>query len=103
VKFVVELGFPELTTDQIEQLCQIAENAARKFILSKVSSKQIDRLDVVVEAEGQKPVEVTVEVELELSAETKDVDAKALATEASSKAHSAAENYLRKLTCPSKK
>ena len=30
--FVVELGFPELTTEQIELLCQTAEGAARKHI-----------------------------------------------------------------------
>jgi hypothetical protein len=57
---MVELGFPELTTEQIELLCQTAENAARKHILSKVSSKDVERLDISVEAEGTKPVSVTV-------------------------------------------
>ena len=64
---MVELGFPELTTEQIETLCQTAENAARKAVLSKVSSKMVDRLDISVEAEGSKPVNVTVEVELILN------------------------------------
>ena len=41
---MVELGFPELTTEQIELLCQTAENAARKHILSKLSNKDVDRL-----------------------------------------------------------
>jgi hypothetical protein len=94
---VVELGIPELTTQQTEQLCEIAENAARNHILSKLSSKQVDRLDICVEAEGQKPVEVSVEVDLVLASNVEGVDAEALVKEASSKAHDAAENFLRKL------
>jgi hypothetical protein len=94
---VVELGIPELTTEQIEELCQIAENAARNHILSKVSNKQIEQLDICVEAEGQKPVEVTVEVDLELSPETEGVNAETLVKEATAKAHGAIENFLRKL------
>ena len=48
-----ELGFPELSTEQIELLCQTAEDAARKSILSKVSNKDIDRLDIAVEVEKE--------------------------------------------------
>ena len=71
MKLVVELGIPELTTEQIETLCSTAENAARKYVLSKVSSKMVDRLDISVEAAGSKPVNVTVEVDLELTPKLK--------------------------------
>jgi hypothetical protein len=94
---MVELGFPELTTEQIELLCQTAENAARKHVLSKVSSKDIDRLDISVEAEGKKPVNVTVEIDLALSPQTKNVDAQALVKEAVGVGQMAAENFLRKI------
>jgi len=94
---VVELGFPELTTEQIENLCSTAENAARKYILSKVSNKDIDRLDISVEADGSKPVNVTVEIDLILGSQTKNVDADALVKEAVNEAHSATENFLRKI------
>jgi hypothetical protein len=97
VKLVVELGFPELTTEQIENLCSTAENAARKYILSKVSNKDIDRLDISVEADGSKPVNVTVEIDLILGSQTKNVDADALVKEAVNEAHSATENFLRKI------
>ena len=50
-----------------------------------------------MEAEGQKPVEVTVEVDLELTPETEGVDAEKLVKEATAKAHGAIENFLRKL------
>ncbi|MCW4046024.1 MAG: DUF3194 domain-containing protein [Candidatus Bathyarchaeota archaeon] len=92
-----ELEIPELTTEQIETLCTTAENAARKHILAKVSSKMVERLDISVEAEGAKPLNLTVEVELALSPQAKNVDADALVSEAVKEAVNASEKYLRKL------
>jgi len=94
---VGELGFPELTTEQIELLCSTSEQAARKYILSKVPQKEIDRLDISVEADGSKQVNVIVEINLVLSPQTKNVDAEALVKEAVSEAHKATENFLRKV------
>ena len=94
---MVELGIPELTTEQIETLCSTAENAARKFVLSKVPSKMVDRLDISVEAEGSKPVNVTVEINLDLTPAAKGIDAQILVKEAINEAHKATENYLRKI------
>jgi hypothetical protein len=94
---LVELGLPELTTEQIQTLCETAENAARKNILSKISSKMVDRLDISVEAEGTKPVDLTVEINLVLNAAAKTVDADKLVKEAVAEAHLASENFLRKL------
>jgi len=94
---MVELGIPELTTEQTELLCQTAENAAKKHILSKVSNKQIQRLDICVEAEGIKPLNVAVEIDLILAPEVKGVDAEALVKEAAAAGQSAAENFLRKI------
>ncbi len=94
---MVELGIPELTTEQIELLCQTAEDAARKKVLSKVSAKQVERLDISVEADGAKPVNVTVEIDLVLASQVKGVDAEALVEEAVVEAHRATENFLRKI------
>lgn len=93
-----ELGIPDLTTEQIEMLCATAENAARKHILSKVSSKMVEKLNISVEADGTKPVNITVEIDLQLSPKMKDFDADKLVKEAVKEAHRASENYLRKLT-----
>ena len=93
-----ELGFPELSTEQIELLCQTTEDAARKHILSKVSNKDIDRLEIAVEVEGTKPVNVTIEIDLLLSKETKNIDAEALVKQAIDAAHNASENFLRQIT-----
>jgi post-segregation antitoxin (ccd killing protein) len=92
-----ELGFPELTTEQIELLSQNAEDSARKYILSKVSSKDVDQLDIAVEVEGTKPVNVTVEIELLLSKQAKEVNAEEVVEAAIKEAHKATENFLRKI------
>jgi len=97
VKLVEELRIPELTTEQIEALCAAAEHAARKHVLSKVSSKMVERLNISVEAEGAKPVNLTVEIDMALSPQMKDFDLNKLAGEAVKEALKASENYLRKL------
>lgn len=91
------LGIPELSTEQIETLCATAEEEARKWVLSKVSSKMVDCLDISVEAEGSKPLKVAVEINLQLTPDAKNVDAQALVKEATGIAHKAVEKYLRKL------
>ena len=97
MKRVEELGIPDLTTEQTETLCSTAENAARKYILLKVPLKMVDNLNISVEAEGTKPVNVTVEIDLSLSPKMKDFDAEALVNKAVKKALEASEIYLRKL------
>jgi hypothetical protein len=91
------LGFPELSTEQIELLCQTTEDTARKYILSKVSRKGIDRFDISVEVEGTKPVNVTVEINLLLSKSLKGADAEALVKQAIAEAHLTTEQFLRKI------
>ena len=97
MKLVEELELLELTTEQTETLCTTAENAARKHVLSKVPTKNLERLNVIVEAEGSKPLNLTIEVNLELAAQAKGVNAKNLADEAAKQALASAENYLRNL------
>ena len=97
MKRVEKLGLPDLTTEQIETLCSTAEDAARKRILSKVSLKMVDKLNVSVEVEGAKPLNVTVEVDLALSSKMKGFNAEALVNDAVKTALEASEIYLRKL------
>ncbi len=83
------------TTDEIEQICEAAQDAARKHLLSKVSLKQISDLDVTVEAEGDKPLVVYVDVAVEL--ESGDQDLNPLVDEATDIAFSAAETKAKEL------
>jgi hypothetical protein len=94
---MAELGIPELSTEQIELLSSNAEETAKKYVLSKVSAKDLDRLDITVEVDGAKPVKVTVEIDLLLTKQAKGVDAEALVKAAVQEAHKATENFLRKL------
>jgi hypothetical protein len=95
---VDELGLPELTTQQIEDLCTIAENAARKHILAKVPQKGIERLDLSVEAEGTKQLDLNIEIDLVLTQENKGLDSEKIVEEAIREGFKAGENFLRKLT-----
>jgi hypothetical protein len=72
-----ELGLPELTTEQVAQLCTLAE--------------------------GTKPLRMAIDVEVALSPEIRDFDSKELSDEAVKQAFASAEKYLRKLACHSQK
>lgn len=98
-----ELGIPGLTSQQIEELCLIAEEAARKYIQSKVPSKKIETFNISAEAEGARPVALKVDVGITLSPLEKDLDVQGLADEAVKKAFTSAEKYLRELKCHSQK
>lgn len=98
-----QIGIPELSSDEIEALCSIAEKAAREHVLLKVSPKKVETIDIWVETEGTKPISITVEVNLSLSPSVKKINAQRLADEAVKEALTSAENYLRELACHSKK
>jgi len=100
---VEELGIPELTSEQIEELCMIAEEAARKYVLSKLTSKEIETLNISAEVEGAKPVGLTVDVDVVLSPSAENCDVKKVASEAVKTAFESAKDYLRELKCNSQK
>lgn len=99
----MEIGIPELKSKQIEELCSIVEKTARQYIISKVSPKRIEALNISVETEGTKPVRLTVAVDVSLSPLMKKFDVQKLVDEAIKEAFTSAENYLRELKCHSKK
>ena len=98
-----ENGIPELNLEQVQELCELAEQAAREYVLSKVSTSRIVTLDVAVDAEGTKPVTINVDVTVVLSPLMKDFDVEALTKEATKQAFAHIEEYLRELECKSKK
>jgi len=98
-----ELGLPELTAEQVEQLCIIAEAVARRNVLSKIPSKKIETLAVSAEAEGSKPLRLTVDVKIVLSPDVQGLSVKELSEEAVKQAFVSAEKYLRELACHSHK
>jgi len=99
----VEIGIPKLKSEQIEELCSIVEKTAREYVISKLSPKRIEALNISVETEGTKPVRLTVDVDVSLSPLMKDFNVQKLVDEAIKEAFTSAENYLRELKCHSKK
>jgi hypothetical protein len=100
---VEEIGLPELTPEQQEQLCLLAEKAAREHILSKIASQKITTLNITVEIEGKKPITVSVETKIQLARQMKDCDTEQLAKQATHKAIQAIGKYLRQDVCKSNK
>ncbi|MEM3765461.1 MAG: DUF3194 domain-containing protein [Candidatus Bathyarchaeia archaeon] len=94
-----DIGLPELTPEQVEELCSRAEEAAREYVLSKVPPKHIETLNVSVETDGEKPLTLTVDVEIVLSPLMQEYDVQKLADEAVKEAFKSAEKYLRELKC----
>jgi len=103
VKFLEEIGIPELTSKQVQELCEIGEKAARNHILSKIPTRRISTLNITIDTDGAKPITVNVDVEIVLSPLMKDYDVERLADEAKEKAFVSIEDYLRKLACKSTK
>ena len=100
---MAENGIPELTLEQVEELCELAEQVAREYVLSKVTTNRIVSLDVTVDAEGTKHITVNVEVAVVLSPLMKDFDVESLTKEATKRAFAHIDEYLRELECKSKK
>jgi len=84
-----------LTDEEIEVICNAAEEAARRFILSKILLKNVEDLDLRVEAVGDKPLTLTVEVAVETDLE--DSVLQTMIDEATDAAFAAAEWKVREL------
>lgn len=98
-----EIGILELTLEQVEELCEIAEETAREYVLSKVPPRRMPTLNVTVDAEGTKPITINVDVEVVLSPLMKNFDVEKLVKEATERAFASIRKYLRKLSCKSTK
>jgi hypothetical protein len=100
---VEKLGLPDLTSEQVEQLCSTAEEAARKHVLTRVPSKKIETLNISAEADGTNPMRLSVEVDIQLSTRAESFNLQGLADEAVKEAFASAEKYLRELACHTRK
>ena len=58
----------------MEKLLTHAEDAARKYIFSRLPMKAVDRLYICVEVDGTKPLNLKVEVDLLLNSRIEDAD-----------------------------
>jgi hypothetical protein len=100
---VEELGLPDLTSEQVEQLCLTAEEAARKYVLGRVPSKKIETLNISAEADQTRPLRLAIDLDIELSTPTEGFNVQKIADEAVKEAFASAEKYLRELACHTRK
>ncbi len=101
MKLLGEMRTTSLPDEQIERIGEIAEEAARKSIMSRVPKRGISNLSISVELEETETVNVEVDVEIELSPLLKGINAKTLADESVTAAFEAVEEYLRETGCRS--
>lgn len=101
MEFLASLA-DSLSSDQLEQLCEIAEEAARDYIKSKIPWRKVSDLNIAVEAGGEGSLTLNVDVEVRLSPLLRDTDVKGLTRGAVDAAFSSAEEFLRKIGCHSK-
>ena len=100
---MVEIGIPELDLEQLKDLSEGAEKIAREYLLSKIKQNKIIDLEIIVNAEGAKPVTLELDVNLILSPLMKDFNVKKLVKESTKRSFEYIEEYLRELKCKSKK
>lgn len=86
----------------MEELCEIAEGAARDYIKSKVPWRKISDLNITVETRGRKSLTLNVDVEVRLSPLLKNMDVDGLAKSAVDAAFTSVEKFLRNVRCRSR-
>lgn len=95
VMLVEESDISKLTDEQIEKICLVAEETARKYILSKISPKNVETLNICAEVEGTKPIKLTMDIDVVLSPLMRNFNIKELANEAVVEAFKEAEKWMR--------
>ena len=98
-----EVRKTSLSYEQLERLCEIAEEAARRYVTSRIPDRGISDLSISVNSTDSEALNLEIDVEIMLSPLFRKVDVKKLAEEAINAAFKAAEEYLREITCHSEK
>jgi len=95
VNFLGQPQRPPLSYEEMEKICEIAEEAARKNIMARVPSRGVSDLSISVDLEEAETLNVEVDVEVMLSPLFKNIDVEKLAEESVKAAFEAVEEYLR--------
>ena len=94
-----DVSIPELTEDQIRMIAETAEKHARDYINTKLPKRVISTLEIVIEAEGTKPLLFSIDINLRLSFLAKAYDTQRIVDEASRETFEVIEQNLRELSC----
>lgn len=79
------------------KICEIAEEAARKYVMSRVPKEHISDLSISIELESEETLSVNVDVEVRISPLYKNINAKEVAERSVKAAFDAVEKHLSKI------
>jgi hypothetical protein len=83
-----------LTYEEMEKICEVAEEAARKYIMSKVPSEYVSDISISVDLEGSESLNVEVDVEVEFSPLCRKINVREIVEGSVKAAFEAVEKYL---------
>ncbi|MEM0049807.1 MAG: DUF3194 domain-containing protein [Candidatus Bathyarchaeia archaeon] len=91
------LPISSLTYEKLEEICKVAEEAARRYIFSRVKREYVSDLYISIDLESLDALNVSIEVEINLSPLCKNVDVQEIANGSIKAAFEAIEKYLNKI------
>ena len=94
-----EVGIPPLSYDQLERICEIAEEAARKHLMLKVPKNLISNFMITVETEEIGGVTISIDVEITLLSTLRNLDPEKLTKESVEAAFRSIERFLGEIKC----
>jgi len=94
-----ERPISSLTYEELEKICVLAEEAARRYIFSRVKREYVSDLYVSVDLESLDTLNVNVEVEIELSPLCSKMNVQEIADGSVKAAFEAIEKCLRRIMC----
>ena len=95
---MVKRPITSLTYKELEEICSIAEEAARRYIFSKVPKNGIADVSISVSLESSETLSVDMDVEVRLSPLYRKINVKDLVEGSVKAAFEAVEKYLKNLS-----
>jgi ribosome-associated translation inhibitor RaiA len=93
---IIEIGLPHLEEEQIERICEIADDKIKNFIFSKISKSKITILEHTIEIDFENNIcKIEIELDLEIPS-LNDSKVKQIAENAIEKAFESIENELKR-------
>lgn len=94
-----DVSILELTEDQIQMIAETAEKRARDYINTKLPKRVISKLEIVIEAEGSRPLVFSIDINLRLVPLSRTFDTQRIVNEAFRETFKVIEQNLRELSC----
>ena len=95
------MGIPELSTGNLEKLCEIAEKTVREHVLLNIPLNRINDISISIDVEDSKPITIDLDLEIILSPLMRGYDLEKLLEITKERVFLAIEKYLREIKCKS--